>query len=378
MRTSSACDPRKLFVGTLDEGAVCNSNGSGIDCKPGLFCSYFDTPQGVCLAHLKEGDICSANGSWYGECGPQMLCDPQRGVCTQGIAEGQPCAYVAPDEPRGGTEVSACAPGLSCDATRLVCADSRCYAGKSCSQDKECPEGHVCAGSYCKPPANTGESCLEADDCANKDCVYYPERLESFCGGIFPDGSACNGSRQCASGYCKFGLDGFGMCAAQGAVGSECEPGSAGTCLNGQCMYNDGSFTYVCTAAGGEGDACLNAPCRDGFACIEGVCHKPPFADGLSCDSNSACTSGFCSNGMCMTPAPAGTACLLNGDPAQCADGLYCLPSEQLSLTGMCQTKLRQGELCTEHYQCWESCDVIAGKRRCRGVGPTDAWCSGR
>jgi hypothetical protein len=75
-----------------------------------------------------------------------------------------------------------------------------------------------------------------------------------------------------------------------------------------------------------------------------------------------------------------GVACTLNGTSAlpACGGELYCARASQLSVEGKCQKKLRQGEPCTEHTQCWQSCDVMAGKRLCKGVGPTDAFCSGR
>ncbi|MBS2018413.1 MAG: hypothetical protein JST00_36445 [Deltaproteobacteria bacterium] len=197
--------------------------------------------------------------------------------------------------------------------------------------------------------------------------------------GTLPDGAACGGDYQCASGECKGGdvedddLD-CGTCAPRGGVGAACGSGQP-SCARGLSCTFSGTDTNVgkCQALGAAGAACDNtgssscgsslecdnatkkcvpypkagAPCTGicagSLRCIGGTCQLGLEAGG-SCPTGGECGSGFTCNSTTkkcevLARVPVGGACgtATSGSCERTAD----------CHNGVCAARLAAGSPCT-------------------------------
>jgi hypothetical protein len=143
-----------------------------------------------------------------------------------------------------------------------------------------------------------------------------------------PDGQACSGPAQCASGFCIDGVCCNSACAGtcqacnvSGRLGT-CSPATAGT-RDTACAEEAVKTCGLDGTCDGAG-ACRKYPA--GTVCIPGICAGNSVSGAGSCDGRGTCQSGTtvtcgayaCAAGTCKT------ACTSNGDctsPSTCAGG---------------------------------------------------------
>jgi hypothetical protein len=134
--------------------------------------------------------------------------------------------------------------------------------------------------------------------------------------GSKPVGAACGTSEQCASGYCKHGVD---PATQDENVCGKCYPtvGSGGDCTNAACSADhETCVANKCTRLPGKGQACdpNNLPCLSPLACVANQC-VDRLAAGAACTAGATpCQSGLsCIAGKCTAPtvtyARTGQAC---------------------------------------------------------------------
>ncbi len=158
------------------------------------------------------------------------------------------------------------------------------------------------------------------------------------------------------------------------------------------------TYCSVCRNRQGEGDSCMELPCREDLWCKgndDGTQYRcaPPEADGFRCSDDSQCASEFCNQrlgdgggwGECD---PGGKA----GDP--CEDE-YATEIQQPSCRrmlacedGTCQPQASNGGPCTDNYSCeWGNCDdgtqicglpdgeACSSESQCASVACIDGTC---
>lgn len=111
--------------------------------------------------------------------------------------------------------------------------------------------------------------------------------------GMRPEGRACGGHTQCATGFCEQVDEGCGTCRATRPEGSSCAE-TAG-CLSGlRC-----GIAGICISPSGLGASCSeDTPCPPALACLGGQCQAPLTA-GMPCSGDGQCahTDGL----LCLT-----------------------------------------------------------------------------
>jgi hypothetical protein len=138
--------------------------------------------------------------------------------------------------------------------------------------------------------------------------------------GTFGPGMACGANAQCASRFCKLGLDSWcGHCA---------------------------------TLAPTKGEPCFEKQCGDDLTCVSGVCQKQGVLDDF-CDVAQPCSAAFfcSSSNKCVNPV------LLEGKPCDvtgCAylDGLYCNSAKMCQRVGLAKPGEACGTLATALTVC--------------------------
>lgn len=174
----------------------------------------------------------------------------------------------------------------------------------------------------------------------------------------------------------------FGRCAADKvADNGACD--DATDCVNGVCMYRDGSLSSIICCSGGEtidhldnvfckGGGSIDAPCLgldamcSSEVCVDGACLAGKVADRGDCDSDSDCISNSCvyfgtdfnqkvccpsgqtfstqNRDVCLG-APAGAAC----GP----DDLDNICDSQVCTEGICREgPISAGEVCEDASDC--------------------------
>jgi hypothetical protein len=202
---------------------------------------------------------------------------------------------------------------------------------QSCSCDRECQTGFFCVDGLCCTSA-CGETCKRCDLASSLgDCEFVP------LGGKPSDALQC-----VASSAATCGLD--GKCDGKGGCrkfesGTECKAGTCDgdgvtgilTCDgNGNCSgtlsrtcppYTCDSNTNDCTQA-----CTSDAQCAAGHPCVSGSCGKRP--NGVSCQTENDCLSGFCVDQVCCSSACSGACleCNQTGSKGHCAAVLAGLP----------------------------------------------------
>ncbi|HZH03489.1 MAG TPA: hypothetical protein VEY30_06870, partial [Myxococcaceae bacterium] len=232
-------------------------------------------------------------------------------------------------------------------------------AGELCFDNMECTDGRCNSGQCAKPLGSTcgGNAECVSDICSGGICVGVPQGgacttntpldlatelpilsspmnqcaspaacHDGVCAG--PSGSTCTASAACLNGTCSSGVcrtHSGGICAAN----SDC---LTNTCLSGRCRSPRNatcSSEFACMpdavcgvynmCKGIGGASCsANGDCES-YSCIGSICK----ASRGSCLSDAGCTSGLCSGGMCLSPAPPpklprGSACTTG---TQCQSG---------------------------------------------------------
>jgi hypothetical protein len=108
--------------------------------------------------------------------------------------------------------------------------------------------------------------------------------------------------------------DGVGVCSPLPVLGEACTVGCAGD----SACAND-----ICVALPGDGAACINFSCAEGFSCnFETDICEPPAAQGESC-ADIGCAEGLSCDFIATTCAPKaleGESC----ETVECADELTC------------------------------------------------------
>lgn len=244
--------------------------------------------------------------------------------------------------------------------------------GELCYPNKTCDPGLICAfvGNRfaCVLPDNTRDATDCTPDCAGKNCG------DNGCGG--------------SCGVCTTGTCVGGTCQADctpNCTGKQCGDngcgGSCGTCTTGYCV--GGTCKATCTRS------CAGKSCGDDGC--GGSCG--------TCPANTACRSGTCSNGTCLScpgeaPCPVGWECFQYLDypwvtlcmkpcssgscPADfvCSDDGYCAPT---SVNGCLGNAVTLSDTCgntLSSTQCkadWTCRDGECGTATCAACGNGEA-----
>lgn len=343
---------------TLDSGNV-------------LLVSY-DTSEELCLA---DGCACNTASECYsGNCVDGVCCDGAcAGTCNACSAalkkqgDDGTCGPIAPGvDPQNECAASSaetCGLDGACDgagACRLFAPGTVCAAGSCIDEGNEvradtcdgngncvdqgsgrCTAGYLCTSGAC------AQSCVQTGQCA--------DGYECIGGGCIkrPNGAACDGPVQCASGHCADGVCCDGAC--QGQCESCAEPDSLGSCAP------------VAGEPRGEREACApgEAPCQATCNGVDPQACALPGAE-VSCGFGRVCDGA----GACIQP---GALCSPDGlssvDPA--GQETSCAPYRCDPSTGTCATS------CTSAAQCVDSafCDA----KQCQtgdGGAADDGGCS--
>jgi len=461
-----SCAPGSSCVQTDTGAFVCTGDKTpGLACTNHAECTTGHCANGVCCTTTCSGDCqaCTkalkANGTPDGECGVAragVSCDTDapaacsngnitgrlcnaNGACVDGATasctpygcstSGRGCATAC--SAAGGTNVSACRPGFTCDTATGACLGSR-PAGALCAANGECGSntcvGGVCCSSACDGPC---ERC-DLDGVCKPFARGAAPRSEA-CGTYTCNGTSGACSTQCsAAGDCVTGIPcNTGECRGSLANGAACTIGAAcasGVCADGVCCNRacggceacsalakdhgvDGVCEYV--AAGlPHGDACADsagaAACgTDGTCDGKGGCRKYPL--GTPCGALGRCKSAYvleggdvCNGlGACVSGSGQTTFCL----PYLCReveDGsapgnrlglcrIKCSTHEDCGLgtfceSGTCRGNLEVGVACEYDFQCkagncadgvccnspcggqCESCNVAGSVGQCKPV----------
>lgn len=398
------CDPSKIYIGTLQEGDPCTSDGRSFECGPGLICVRNGSlgQTGQCVREGKEGDYCLDDST----CAEGLYCSMLDGTCQTPKKEGETCEYadhlsVMPDQ---NTLLVKCRSDLECDPVTELCV-VRCQGGHSCSSDDECDSTQSpplkCIAGRCDTPRGEGLPCQVDANCQdNLYCGDDPAKPgKQACRTRDPAGTPCSpsivgtgsASRQCA-GFCDPTND---QCAAQAEPGDPCPTGLDQQCDNGYCSPS-GYCTSDADCSGSTCDTTLfqckqvciaskpeGAPCTSGHECapldcVANFCRKLPLKTGEDCDSNTECESTFCSldtpRQCADLPLALGSKC---SEDSQCTS-LVCFGD--ISGQSACTTGRQEGELCGNNLLPCDPhsfyCDTTLDEPRCTAFLETGAECT--
>lgn len=194
--------------------------------------------------------------------------------------------------------------------------------GESCGCDRECQTGFCADGVCCT--SSCGGTCMACNLASSLgECAPVPA------GARPADSSMCT-----ASTPATCGLD--GTCDGKGACrkyprGTECK---AGTCQgdsvegiqtcdgNGSCSETKTKPCppYTCDPKQNRcaSKCTTDSECSSEHQCVRGSCGKS--INGADCDSNDACLSGFCVDGVCCNIACTGACvtCKETGSIGRC------------------------------------------------------------
>lgn len=202
--------------------------------------------------------------------------DDDCGVCLPLLNQGDACA---------GSQ-GACPPGTECTGTCEPSLRFNLPAGSACEVVGQCEEGHVCRAET--PARRTCQPLLEI-------------------------GETCEGSWECAQGYCDADS---AQCTVGAAIGAPCPEDGWGhlrSCAEG-AICDDQQNPPVCAGRAGVTEPCwvrsgvvdsrgncsgeLHCLCTDA-TCAERECRFERRA-GQPCDDESGCVGGTeCREGVC-------------------------------------------------------------------------------
>lgn len=351
-------------AGTCKAGATADcddKNPCSVDsCDAIKGCQHAFSPGKAC----DDGNACTANDACdQGLCRAGSLlicddkndctadtCDTQSGACVATNVDGATCsdgdACTIFDGCKDGScqgKANPCDDGNACTGTACDSKTGCSYlaVSGSCDDGDACTTGEACAGGLCT--GGSAATCTASSPCVTTACskstglcVETP-RLD---GTACSDNTACTKDDSCVGGVCKgedLNCDDANACTGDScspsagcqhlALTTPCDDGLACTmgdaCTNGACVGQ----AKVCTASG----SCVTSSCSP----ISGLCVELPKTGTVTCDDNTACTSGD----LCV-----GAACA--GKTIDCNDNNTCTI---------------------------DSCDVIAGcKHEATGGGCSD------
>jgi hypothetical protein len=375
------CHPNFIAAGDFDNDGFIDlavsfftlgSNGSGTVATPGLINTYkghgdgtFDFSSQITVGVDPQG---VAAGDFNGD-GVSDLVVAERGSKSVRILTAVP-----PPPLQNGAP---CNVGRQCVST--FCTDKTCCKTASCPVSSGGQPAERCdipdTGGICAPPAPDGSPCDLSDQCSSGFCI---------------DGTCCH-TRTCGSGECC----NSGTCAAPAPNGTVCNVSIAG---NG---------SDVCTTAAGQ---CNSGHCTDGVCCADDkcpvgqACDIPPTEGvctlllglGQACTVDIQCASTFCTDGFCcgVRVCPSGQSCGIDPSEGECRP----LPTGTPTLTPTptstpTSTPVPQGSHCTSTAQCasplfctdtvccdaqscpqGQSCDIFDSPGHCaprKGTGDT-------
>ncbi|MEL6339341.1 MAG: hypothetical protein AAFQ65_05490 [Myxococcota bacterium] len=351
----SSCTFASCGDGVVDEGESCDSaDPTCVNCQQVQASDPGDDdndgeqeptdPGLVAGTPCTQGSQCASDSCVDGICCDVMCsgsCQACQSVAT-GLEEGTCGPILAGADPR-----DECEGGLSCDGQGACFAKT---AGQVCASDNECVSGFCTDGVCC--PSRCGDTCR---DCRSGTCAEVRNAPD-------PDTcSSCFGDATCT------GRDVLEEC----ANGTEC---SSGICVDNTCRKRDGS-----TCAG-------NAECEND-ACIGGSCTSPsgildPCDDSTDCQSNLACTGGFClvpDGSPCITDTQCVNLCILGScapmsgplggceNSGDCIEDLFCTSDECIIPTG-------SDVICSSSAQCEVICAPDGG--RCSELLGNNEFCT--
>ena len=410
-------------TGHCEDGYCCDSSCGGLcqRCdvanKRGT-CSPVSGEEGVCsgASECVEGSCKRARGQ---SCTNANQCATNRcvdSVCCESTCDGM-CRSCASGtcEPIRSAEEAQCQGTHWCDAT----GECRMVAGSACSGT--CPGGFVCVDGTCRTPLPLGAACEVDAACASNQCAdgvccesaclgpcrkcradgrceYLPTGSEEagdcpaqdqVCGPggecIGTNGTVCESSADCASGFCVDGVccdsacDGVcEQCASgtcEGVVGAPDETCVAPSICFGKercvgvggtpCSVDGECATGHCAVEDGVGICCESAcdgPCETCLGEDPGVC-EPVFSQAVpgSCDGESWCDASAMCAGVegsgCDEDCPSGWVCVASQCRRPLSDGESCLTGEQCGsghcVDGVCCESACLGEC--------RRCDLMAG-----------------
>jgi hypothetical protein len=223
-------------------GHASDAASPSVPCNADLDCGGHGARciDGACAAQV---DLCSDG----------TQCVVADASCVDGLCEAT-CSGAVP-----------CPSGYGCDFTRGVCnLDPGACLGAGAST---CQGGATCVEGHCVPPCSTGSesgpACAAGQVCINGGCI--PDQAATFAcrndgdQGLLsndcPTGFTClhhdcyaacdvdASAGACGSVSCKdvtIETGTYGVCAAAGTLGSDCDPAqgkacTSGVCVNGSC-----------------------------------------------------------------------------------------------------------------------------------------------
>ncbi|MEZ4222185.1 MAG: hypothetical protein R3B13_14715 [Polyangiaceae bacterium] len=278
-------------------------DGGSVVYKGNLMQKCLDAVKGLGCALQGEPPECQAAIAGTVEDGGDCTLDPECKGANSYCRVGSSCpGSCAPKEPAGAScrRNDDCAVGLQCSDTT-----QKCFApakdGETCGGGSapDCGPGLFCVGEEESPP--------KSGTCADGAAAFSAA-----------EGDPCffNGKSLCKDGlFCLVtGVDTQTQqlvteCAKQYAAGADCSPGIPDACpIEQYCKVTPNTFTGVCTAKPGDGEACAAgiggdaSVCAPGTRCDGGTC-RPRQKLGASCKTDEVCYSENCSGGAC---APGG------------------------------------------------------------------------
>ncbi|MEZ4307003.1 MAG: hypothetical protein R3F14_03000 [Polyangiaceae bacterium] len=293
-----ACTAAKKGQGT---DGTCGSIALGSD--PDMECPGAAACNGVssCLL-LTNGTACAANN----ECASNNCVD---GVCcnTSCTSVCQACTAAKKGSGADGTCGSIAAgtdPDSECGGAASCSGSASCALfpnGTACAASNECAAGNCVEGVCCNTSCTAGcQSCLAAKKGSGSD---------GTCGNILsgtdPD-MECPGAQVCnGSGLCK--LPNGSMCAA----GTDCLSTfcADGVCCNTTCTGTCQACTMAKKGSGVDGTCGSILAGTDpdnecgGAAACNGSTSCALFANGTTCQIGAECLSGNCVDGVCCSSA---------------------------------------------------------------------------
>ncbi len=250
---TAVCDPEQ-FLGCGGPGPVacrvCTAFPPPTPCTMDAQCPSNHCELGTCMGPRRKGlgETCTP-----GQCLDPMVCvtgGPPMGTCQvpvllNGSCGGQmPC--VRDLQCVGGTCQQPLPDGQSCTRSQAARCASHCVFATPNATTGTC-------GPVTTPPA-PGEPCVNGYACGAGLAVAVPDgtgaTLSCVCAPRTPNGDACSGDYQCASGHC---LAVTGQCGALGEAGAACRVHQ--DCRSGACLLTTGAAGTTC-----QPDLCAAPP----------------------------------------------------------------------------------------------------------------------
>ena len=340
---------------------VAPGEGSGgASCQTRSDCNSWRCSRGQCLASC-DSEPCEAGFGCLG-LHTQQICTP-----IGPIALGDQCQFDRQCETgicRGGQCVPPCREGTCPDDRVCVRYASLDLCERRCATSDDCGEDAFCLLSgrqkICttRGSAAAGEVCNRHDDCASGRCdqdrcaarcvddaceagyACISDVTGSLCrpAGPAPNGSRCQQSDVCASGFCS-----AGQCAPDCENEGDCPPSFRCT------QFSNGRFCF--------------APCEVSEDCSPVAFCDPDFSEGPtcywrgagrpqdSCTSHRDCVSGYCDGRECRR------SCADDGD---CAGQARCV---SVGTTNICTTlPLPMNAACERTEACAPGTRCTAGR----------------